>query len=109
MRKVIEEKRKEVEGTSYHFTPIAYARSCYVHCQGVPRQPGLVPLSRSRLVVEDWVPPPAFEDLDQFSHVWLIFVFHLNTNVSTLIQSNSERGFTIPVTLVSLGFTFRRR
>ena len=55
-----------MDGDSYNFKPIAYAHSCYIHCQGVPRQPGLVPMARSRLDIEDWIPPPAFEDLQQY-------------------------------------------
>lgn len=88
-----------MEGDSYHFKPIAYARSCYIHCQGVPRQPGLVPLAKSRLEIEEWVPPPAFEDLNQYSHVWILFVFHMNTNTSTLLKSNNTKGITFPVLL----------
>ena len=97
LRKVIEDKRKEVDGDGYLFKPIAYARSCYVHCQGVPRQPGLVPLARSRIDIEEWVPPPTFDDLSSYSHIWVIFVFHMNTNISTLQKSQHEKGVTFPV------------
>ena len=86
-----------MDGYSYNFKPIAYAHSCYIHCQGVPRQPGLVPMARSRLDIEDWIPPPAFEDLQQYSHVWIIFVFHMNTNTSILRKSNTDKGITFPV------------
>lgn len=96
---MIEGQRKEEEGNGYMFNPIGYARSCYVHCQGVPRQPGLVPDARSRIEIDDWVPPPAFDDLAQYSHVWVLFVFHMNTNVSTLHRSATEKGFTFPVAL----------
>ena len=86
-----------MEGDGYQFKPIAYARSCYVHCQGVPRQPGLVPLARSRIEIEEWVPPPTFDDLSSYSHIWIIFVFHMNTNISTLQKSQQEKGVTFPV------------
>ena len=46
-----------------------------------------------------WIPPPAFDDLAQYSHVWVLFVFHMNTNVSTLHRSATEKGFTFPVAL----------
>ncbi|KNB43855.1 hypothetical protein JH06_2219 [Blastocystis sp. subtype 4] len=96
LRKVIEGQRKEEDGDGYVFNPIGFARSCYVHCQGVPRQPGLVPNARSRIEIEEWVPPPAFDDLTQFSHIWVLFVFHMNTNLSTLHRSITEKGFTFP-------------
>ena len=89
-----------MEGDGYLFKPMAYARSCYVHCQGVPRQPGLVPLARSRIEIEEWVPPPTFDDLSSYSHIWVIFVFHMNTNISTLQKSQQEKGVTFPVSLL---------
>ena len=93
----MEDQRKEEEGNGYLFNPIGYARSCYIHCQGVPRQPGLAPNARSFIEIEDWVPPPAFDDLTQYSHIWVLFVFHMNTNISTLHRSSTERGVTFPV------------
>ena len=102
LRKVIEGQRKEEDGDGYVFNPIGFARSCYVHCQGVPRQPGLVPNARSRIEIEEWVPPPAFDDLTQFSHIWVLFVFHMNTNLSTLHRSITEKGFTFPVIFLFL-------
>ena len=94
---MIEGQRREEDGNGYVFNPIGFARSCYVHCQGVPRQPGLAPNARSRIDIEEWVPPPAFDDLTQYSHIWVLFVFHMNTNVSTLHRSTTEKGFTFPV------------
>ena len=62
---------------SYTFRPIGYIRSCFPEKFGIPRQPGLVPAARATL---ELVPPydrtEALQGLEEFSHVWLIFVFH---------------------------------
>ncbi len=61
--------------------PIGYIESCYPDKFGVPRQPGLAPSSRAKLKISrDWQPEQALEGLEKFSHIWLIFVFHKNSN-----------------------------
>ena len=67
--------------SSYTFEPIGHIETCFKERFGTPRQPGLVPSSwgvvqlRNELNLSD-----ALEGLEGFSHVWLIFVFHQNTN-----------------------------
>ena len=65
--------------TSYVFDPIGVIHSCFSEKFGIPRQPGLAPASRASLEI---VPPydrdEAFRELDRFSHVWIVFVFHGN-------------------------------
>lgn len=56
--------------------PVARVSTCYPQKFGVPRQSGLVPGARGRLVFE----PPfrnaeSVRGLDGFSHVWLIWLF----------------------------------
>lgn len=61
--------------------PIGHLRSCYPEKFGTPRQPGLVPEATAELeIVPSLQPELAFEGLEKFSHVWLIFGFHKNTN-----------------------------
>jgi hypothetical protein len=52
------------------------------------------------------VPLEAFDGLEQYTHVWLVFVFHVNTNLARQLQSGRAAGVTIkgaftPVTFVS--------
>jgi tRNA (Thr-GGU) A37 N-methylase len=44
-------------------------------------QPLLAPSARSRLVLAPHVPAAALEGLDEFSHVWVLYIFHANTNL----------------------------
>jgi tRNA (adenine37-N6)-methyltransferase len=62
---------------NFEFKPIGIIRSCYTNKFGIPRQPGLV---KSATAVLELLPPynqpEAFRGLEDFSHVWISFVFH---------------------------------
>lgn len=61
------------------FESIAIIQSPYREKFAVPRQPGLVPSASARLEI---LPPyddiNAFTGLEDFSHLWLMFIFHKN-------------------------------
>lgn len=57
--------------------PIGYIRSPYRQKFAIPRQPGLVKAARGQLVLQpEFGHPDALRGLEQFSHLWLQFVFH---------------------------------
>lgn len=62
---------------TFSFTPIGVLRSCFREKFGIPRQPGLAPAAEAVLEI---LPPfdrdEAFRGLDDFSHLWLVVVFH---------------------------------
>jgi len=62
------------------FTPIGYAVSCFSQRNGTPRQPLLVPAARLRVRLS--CPPEALEGLELWSHVWVLYVFHENTDLA---------------------------
>ncbi|MGE0631787.1 MAG: tRNA (N6-threonylcarbamoyladenosine(37)-N6)-methyltransferase TrmO [Pseudobdellovibrionaceae bacterium] len=63
------------------FEPIGILESCYIDKFGTPRQPGLVAEATARLKIRsDLQPEQALEGLEGFSYVWLIWVFHKNSN-----------------------------
>jgi tRNA (adenine37-N6)-methyltransferase len=62
---------------SYAFDPIGCIRSCFKEKFGIPRQPGLVPEARAILEIRPpYLQSEAFRGLAEFSHIWIIFVFH---------------------------------
>lgn len=64
---------------SYEF--IGVIESCYPDKFGTPRQPGLVPEALAKLKIKrEWQPEQALQGLEGFSHVWIIFEFHKNSN-----------------------------
>ncbi|XP_076830058.1 tRNA (adenine(37)-N6)-methyltransferase [Brachyhypopomus gauderio] len=65
--------------------PIGYISSCFARKSGTPRQPALCASSRARLQIRASVfnnPAHALAGLEQYSHVWLIFLFHKNGHMS---------------------------
>ena len=78
MRRISEVQLKTDNG--FFVQPIGTIESCYRQCVGTPRQGLLVPSSRAAMVLKSNVSPEALDGLEEFSHVWLIFKFHKNTN-----------------------------
>ena len=79
----------------YPLRPIGRFRSSFSCRNGTPRQPQLVPLARGRLTLRRHVPPAALEGLEAFSHAWIIYVFHENTDLHNAVGAGDEmRGQT---------------
>lgn len=65
--------------------PIGFITSCFTQKNGTPRQPSVCSSSRARLKIQTSVftnPEHALTGLQQYSHVWLIFLFHKNGHMS---------------------------
>ncbi|MFC1748475.1 tRNA (N6-threonylcarbamoyladenosine(37)-N6)-methyltransferase TrmO [Pseudomonadota bacterium] len=59
------------------FKPIGIIHSCFSDKFGVPRQPGLIPYSHGELeLFSPYDREEAFTGLEDFSHIWVSFVFH---------------------------------
>ena len=88
-----QEKRKWELNTDYSYKPIGFIESCFPNKNGTPRQPIIATHSRARLTVDFDVPNPqfAFEGLEAFSHVWLIFLFHDNKSSTLHLKVNPPR------------------
>ena len=57
--------------------PIGVIHSGFREKFGIPRQPGLVPAARATLeLLPPYARPEAVRGLEDFSHLWLLFVFH---------------------------------
>lgn len=90
---VAEPKSDSVECTSYPMTPIGTIQSSFSTRNGTPRQSLLVPLARARLVFSARIPPASIEGLGEYSHCWVIYVFHLNTDLDKLWKDPSKSKF----------------
>ncbi|WP_095093563.1 tRNA (N6-threonylcarbamoyladenosine(37)-N6)-methyltransferase TrmO [Pseudomonas sp. Irchel 3A5] len=63
---------------SYTVSPIGFVRSCFKEKFAIPRQPQLAPAARGVLeLVAPFDQGDAVQGLEQVSHVWLLFLFHL--------------------------------
>jgi len=62
---------------NYSFTPIGIVHSCFPDKFGVPRQPRLAPAATGRIeLLAPYNREEAVRELDGFSHIWVVFVFH---------------------------------
>lgn len=64
---------------NFQLRQIGQVESCYRDRFAVPRQSLLVEKASAFIRLEPWVQPElALEGLQEFSHIWVIFAFHLN-------------------------------
>ncbi len=64
-------------------SPIGVIESDYPDKFGIPRQPGLAPAARASLILAPpFDDPLAVRGLEDFSHLWLTFLFHLSPDRS---------------------------
>lgn len=61
----------------YSFSPIGVVHSCFTDKFGVPRQPQLVPAATGTIeLLAPYNREEAVRELEGFSHIWVVFVFH---------------------------------
>lgn len=62
---------------SIHYQPIGYIKSPFKQKFAIPRQPNLVAGAHGELILnETFTDANSLRELEQFSHVWLLFHFH---------------------------------
>ncbi|KAM3275463.1 hypothetical protein ACQJBY_044064 [Aegilops geniculata] len=70
---------------SYPMAAIGTVQSCFSTRNGTPRQPLVVPLARATVVLNPArVAAEALEGLASYSHCWILYVFHLNTDLDKM-------------------------
>ncbi|KAM3864806.1 tRNA (adenine(37)-N6)-methyltransferase [Diretmus argenteus] len=78
-------KQVTLEQGHIQTVPIGYISSCFSVKNGTPRQPTICGPSRAMLRIEKSVfnnPEHALVGLQQYSHVWIMFLFHKNGHLS---------------------------
>jgi len=64
---------------SFQFDAIGVVHSCFKEKFGTPRQPGISQHAESHIeILAPFHREECFRELDQFSHIWVCFVFHQN-------------------------------
>ncbi|RLN66941.1 hypothetical protein BBJ28_00004631 [Nothophytophthora sp. Chile5] len=92
-REAREALQRQQEVVGYNFEAVAHVQSCFADRRGTPRQGVLVPAARARITFKTSIPPASLECLEQFSHLWVIFVFHENTNLAKAAGSTPKSTF----------------
>lgn len=73
--------------TEINYKIIGRVESSYHEKFGTPRNSGLSPSSRGKLVLfPDVIAPESLEGLSTFSHLWVVYHFHLNENKKILTK-----------------------
>ncbi|OKY27250.1 MULTISPECIES: tRNA (N6-threonylcarbamoyladenosine(37)-N6)-methyltransferase TrmO [Thalassotalea] len=63
--------------SSFQFSPIGYVHSPYKEKFAIPRQPGLVSAAHGTIeLINDFNQQEFTRGLADFSHIWVLFVFH---------------------------------
>ncbi len=63
--------------SEFSFPVVAVVRSCFRAKFGIPRQPGLIQEARGEIrLLEPYNQPNTVRGLEEFSHLWVLFVFH---------------------------------
>jgi len=78
-KKIISQASEDSLSDNYEVKTIGTFRSCFLTKNGTPRQPSICPYARGSLTITCFNNPEhSLQSLQQFSHVWLIFLFHEN-------------------------------
>ncbi len=65
--------------SSYEFHPVAVVHSCYRTKFGIPRQSGLIAEAKGEIqLLPPYNQPNTLRGLEEFSHIWVLFVFSQN-------------------------------
>jgi len=75
----------DTQPPTYTFSPIGFIESCFRTKNGTPRQAGISRSAPARLTISSpRLNNPGFslDELAGFSHVWVLFVFHLDENAA---------------------------
>ncbi|MFI9653355.1 tRNA (N6-threonylcarbamoyladenosine(37)-N6)-methyltransferase TrmO [Guyparkeria sp. GHLCS8-2] len=68
----------------WRMEPIGHIESPYREGFGIPRQSGIVPAATGILVpTAEWRDPAAWQGIEAFSHLWLVWVFHAKRRMQT--------------------------
>ena len=72
---------------AHAITPIGVLRSCFTQKFGIPRQPGLVPSATATLHLDRRVVTrDALRGMEEWSHAWVLFVFHEAHDVKQTVR-----------------------
>lgn len=79
----------DINTYQFQFPSIGIFHSCFPEKNGTPRQGNLSPFSKGKLVITIPNARQSIEGLEEYSHLWLVFVFHMNT--ATRYQYNHPK------------------
>ena len=82
LRTALKQQPQPNKSNTFTLKQIGTVISPYTKRMGTPRQGALCPSSRAYVEFSHDIQPAALEGLEQYSHVWIIFEFHANTDLA---------------------------
>eukprot|EP01041_Mallomonas_annulata_P005752 gene5754-11626_t len=80
-RKAIKNK---ISAEGFSFRPIGHIESPFPSRCGTPRQPNLVSAARGHIRFDKkQIQFEHYKELEEFSHIWIVWIFHENTNIDS--------------------------
>ncbi|KAI7842910.1 hypothetical protein COHA_003421 [Chlorella ohadii] len=86
------QQQLDMRQLAFPLRPIGILRSCFSRRNGTPRQPLLVPAARAALTLRPEMSGAYFEGLQEYSHCWVLYIFHENTDLQRLWQEEPYAG-----------------
>lgn len=89
-----EETVKNKNENGFNMVPIGLISSCFKNKNGIPRQPSLCQTSKARLEINKTSftnPEHSVIGLNEFTHIWILFVFHKNKESSMKAKIHPPR------------------
>jgi len=83
---------KSVDEALQSLKPIGVVHSIYRLCVGTPRQGLLAPNAKGKIeIFQDVISSDSVLGLEDYSHVWIVFLFHLNTTTTTTNNNDNNK------------------
>lgn len=75
---LVDDPEDHEHDAGFMMNPIGVFESCFVEKHGTPRQPMLAPHTKGRLVLHSKFDSSCVDGLEDYSHVWIVFLFDKN-------------------------------
>jgi tRNA (Thr-GGU) A37 N-methylase len=86
LRESVNKRVVSGDGFGYPLLPIGHIASPFRGRWGTPRQGMLTPDARAHIVFNPAIPATALQGLAEYSHVFVLFLFHENSNLHKLAK-----------------------
>ena len=86
-------KKKKNQPEEYPVYSIGTVRSCFRECRGTPRQGLYAPSTRGKIILKKQIPSSSLDGLENFSHAWILFIFHMNTNFHLTKRAHTDKSY----------------
>jgi hypothetical protein len=91
----------DLQNLAFPLRPIGLLHSCFSRRNGTPRQPLLVPAARAMLTLRPGLSADFLEGLQQYSHCWVLYIFHENTDLQRLWRPEGDSGVRAKIRFVA--------